>query len=125
MHLTVTYFEKCCRKFILEPRLFRVYEEKIVRVATEAGGPILIVRTRSLLLSRFSMIVPSEIERMSVEERLEAIELLWNSIARLGESVVSPAWHGEVLSARRAKVEAGEGQFLSLAELRERVKRVP
>ena len=69
------------------------------------------------------MIAPSEIERMSVEERLQAIELLWNSISRQGDSVISPAWHGEVLSARRAKVEAGEGRFLSLSELRDRVKR--
>lgn len=68
------------------------------------------------------MIAPSEIERMSVEERLQAIEQLWNSISRLDDAVSSPAWHGEVLSARRAKVEAGEGQFLSLSELRDRLK---
>ena len=68
------------------------------------------------------MIAPSEIERMSVEERLQTIELLWNSIARAGESVISPPWHGEVLSARRTKVEAGEGRFLSLTELRDRLK---
>ncbi|MEO6786621.1 MAG: addiction module protein [Chthoniobacteraceae bacterium] len=68
------------------------------------------------------MIAPSEIESMSVEERLQAIELLWDSISRLGDAVASPAWHGEILSARRAKVEAGEGQFLSLAEVRDRLK---
>ncbi len=68
------------------------------------------------------MIAPSEIERMSVGERLQAIELLWDSISRLGEAVESPAWHGGVLSARRAKVEAGGGQFLSIAELRDRLK---
>ena len=65
------------------------------------------------------MIGPSEIERMSVEERLQAIELLWNSVSRLSESVASPAWHGDVLSARRAKVDAGEGQFIPISELRE------
>lgn len=71
------------------------------------------------------MIAPSEIERMSVEERLQAIEQLWDSISRQGDAVKSPAWHGEVLSARRAKVEAGEGQFLSLSELRDRLKPAP
>ena len=68
------------------------------------------------------MIAPSEIESMSVEERLLAIELLWDSISRLGDAVASPAWHGEILSVRRARVEAGEGQFLSLSELRDRLK---
>lgn len=59
---------------------------------------------------------------MSVVERLQAIELLWDSISRLGEAVASPDWHGEVLAARRAKVDSGEGQFLSIGELRERLK---
>ncbi len=68
------------------------------------------------------MIALSEIQRMSVEERLQAIELLWDSISRLGDAVGSPAWHGEILSARRAKVDAGEGQFLRLSELRDRLK---
>ena len=68
------------------------------------------------------MIGPDEIERMSVGERLQAMELLWNSISRSAETVESPAWHGEVLSARRAKVDAGEGQFLSISELRKRLK---
>ncbi len=57
-----------------------------------------------------------------MEQRLQAIELLWDLVSRLGDAVASPAWHGEILSARRANVEAGEGQFLSLAEVRERLK---
>ena len=69
------------------------------------------------------MIGASEIERMSVEERLQTIELLWDSISKLGDAVASPAWHGQVLAARRAKVDAGEGQFLSMDELRDRLKR--
>lgn len=57
-----------------------------------------------------------------MEERLQAIELLWDSISRQGDSVPSPAWHEEVLAARRAKVEAGEAKFLSIPELRHRLK---
>jgi putative addiction module component (TIGR02574 family) len=67
------------------------------------------------------MIATAEIERMSIAERLQAIELLWNSIARTDASVASPAWHQDVLSARRAKVDSGEGQFLTMSELRERM----
>jgi hypothetical protein len=63
----------------------------------------------------------TEIEGMSVAEPLQAIELLWNSIARTDASVASPAWHQDVLSARRAKVDGGEGQFLTMSELRERM----
>jgi hypothetical protein len=70
-----------------------------------------------------TVIAQSEIDRMSMEERLQAIELLWNSIRQTGDLAASPAWHGEVLAARRARVEAGEGRFLPMTELRERLKR--
>ena len=63
------------------------------------------------------MIQAAEIEQMSVEHRLQAMELLWNSLVGTPEAVPSPEWHGEVLAERLAKVERGEGQFLSLAEV--------
>lgn len=63
----------------------------------------------------------AEIERMTVAERLQAIELLWTSVARTDSQVSSPEWHREVLDARRKKVEDGNGVFLSLQELRNRL----
>lgn len=67
------------------------------------------------------MLATSDIERMSTVERLQTIELLWASISRSTDQVSSPAWHQDVLSARRAKVDAGEGLFLSISELRTRL----
>lgn len=61
---------------------------------------------------------------MSVLERLQAMELLWSSISRSGDSVSSPEWHKDVLAARRAKVDAGEGSFISIAELRGQLNRI-
>lgn len=59
---------------------------------------------------------------MTVPERLEAMELLWTSLCRSGNAIPSPAWHGEMLAARQAKVKEGRGDFLSLTELRKRLK---
>ncbi|NBV87164.1 MAG: cysteine methyltransferase [Verrucomicrobia bacterium] len=63
---------------------------------------------------------------MSVGERLQTIEILWDSL-RSDESVDSCEWHGcewhdDVLRARKARVEAGAGVFLSIAELRARLR---
>jgi hypothetical protein len=69
------------------------------------------------------MIAVADIERMTLEERLQAMELLWTSLARMPEAVPSPDWHGEVLADRLAKVERGEGQFLSLAQVKERLQK--
>jgi hypothetical protein len=71
------------------------------------------------------MIETAEIERMSVAERLRAMELLWRSMTCEPDKVKSPAWHGKVLAQRLAKVEACKGQFLTLLQLKQRLaKRV-
>ena len=72
------------------------------------------------------MIEAVEIERMSVTERLQAMELLWRSMARTSEKVESPAWHKKILDQRMAKVAAGRGEFLTLVQLKKRLaKRKP
>lgn len=67
------------------------------------------------------MFAASDIEHLSIAERFQAMELIWGSLLRSPEKVPSPAWHGEVLSQRLAKVEAGQGKFLTLEQLKERL----
>ena len=69
------------------------------------------------------MIEAADIERMGLDERLQTMELLWASLTRTPESVPSPDWHGEVISARLDKIERGEGEFLTLAQLKERLQK--
>jgi putative addiction module component (TIGR02574 family) len=67
------------------------------------------------------MLAEAEIKNMSAPERLQAMELLWQSFAGKEDQLPSPGWHGEVLSERLAKVEAGEGKFLTIPELKARL----
>jgi hypothetical protein len=67
------------------------------------------------------MFAESEIKSMSLTERLQAMELIWRSFSGSEDEVPSPDWHGEVLSERLAKVEAGEGKFLTIPELKARL----
>ena len=60
----------------------------------------------------------SDIKKMSVAERLQAMELLWDSFLYEGVEVDSPSWHGDVLSQRKAKVDSGKGNFISLNKLK-------
>lgn len=68
------------------------------------------------------MIDTLEIERMSFAERLQAMELLWRSMAAEPDKVESPGWHKKILAKRLAKVEAGKGKFLTLAQFKNRFK---
>jgi hypothetical protein len=68
------------------------------------------------------MIQAAEIEQMSLEERLQTMELLRVSLARTPDAVPSPDWHGEVLAARLARIERGEGEFLTIPQVKERLQ---
>ena len=67
------------------------------------------------------MIEALEIERMTLAERLQAMELLWHSMAAGPDKLGSPAWHKKILDGRLAKVEAGKGEFLTLTQLKKRL----
>jgi hypothetical protein len=54
------------------------------------------------------------ISKLTVPERLQVMELLWNSLA--SADYESPEWHEEVLKDRERRVAAGEAEFMSLAE---------
>lgn len=70
-----------------------------------------------------SMIAAADISKMSTGERLQAMELLWRSLSASAEEIASPDWHGEVLSRRLSKVEEGKGSFLTVSELKDRLRR--
>ena len=67
------------------------------------------------------LMIATEIEQMTIAERIQAMELLWRSISAQPENVVSPDWHGEVLKKRLAKIESGKAEFLSVAQLKKRL----
>lgn len=58
---------------------------------------------------------------MSAAERLKAMELLWRSKSVQPDKLAWPGWHKNVLEKRLAKVEAGKGEFLTLAQLKKRL----
>ena len=64
-----------------------------------------------------------EFSRLSTAERLQAMEWLWASLSKEAKDIESPEWHGEVLAARKAKIDSGKAKFLSIAELKERLRR--
>jgi putative addiction module component (TIGR02574 family) len=63
------------------------------------------------------------IERMSFAERLQAMELLWRSMAAEPDKLESPGWHKKILARRLAKVEAGKGEFLTLTQFKKRLQK--
>ncbi len=60
----------------------------------------------------------AEISKMSVLERLQTMEALWDSLTREPTGIKSPKWHEDMLSNRKEKIESGHAKFISLEELK-------
>jgi len=69
------------------------------------------------------MIDASVIEQMSPVERLQSMELLWKAISTRPQELSSPAWHGEVVTARVRKIKHGKGTFLTIDQLKKRIQK--
>lgn len=52
------------------------------------------------------------LNEMSVEEKLQTMEALWQSLSVDPEAIESPAWHEEELRERERKIESGEAKFI-------------
>jgi type II secretory pathway component PulC len=61
-----------------------------------------------------------DIEKMTTQEQLQTMEALWDALTHAAQEPASPAWHEEIVQARREKIASGQANFVSLAELKTR-----
>jgi hypothetical protein len=66
-----------------------------------------------------------EIDKMTLEEKLRAMEALWADLSRKEQDIQSPPWHEQLLKERDARVKSGQEKFGSWEdakrELRDRL----
>ena len=48
---------------------------------------------------------------MTLQEKLAAMESLWEDLARTPEAIESPAWHKDILDERRQRLTEGKSRF--------------
>ena len=72
------------------------------------------------------MSIDLPLEKMTLADKLEAMEVLWADISKRPADLASPDWHKDVLDERRQLVAAGKLKFLdwdtAIAELRKELR---
>ena len=72
------------------------------------------------------MTIDLPLEKMTLAEKLEMMELLWADISKRPADLPSPDWHKDVLEERRRLVAAGKLKFLdwdtAISELRKELR---
>ncbi len=51
------------------------------------------------------------LKEMTLQEKLSAMELLWDDLTRSPDAIESPEWHKTILDERRQRVADGSAQF--------------
>jgi len=59
----------------------------------------------------------AEIKSMSISERLETMEMIWDSMLENGDDLLSPEWHVEIIVERMKQIEEGTAKYITLDEL--------
>lgn len=62
------------------------------------------------------------LSEMSVEEKLQAMEALWEDLSRNAALLESPAWHEEILRERDRQIEAGEASFMDWEQAKAHIR---
>jgi len=61
------------------------------------------------------------LDKMTTEDKLAAMERLWEDLCRSPESVPSPSWHEDVLSAGEKRVREGKAEFAAFNGAKDRI----
>ena len=64
-----------------------------------------------------------EIDSLSVPEKLALVDQIWSSLQRDAADIPSPDWHKELLEERLRKLESGEANVSSLADVKKRLEK--
>jgi len=57
------------------------------------------------------MPVDLPLQTMSIPDKLELLEALWDDLSRSPDQIPSPEWHKDVLEERRQRVQSGQETF--------------
>jgi tRNA(Arg) A34 adenosine deaminase TadA len=58
------------------------------------------------------MSITLPLDKMTVEEMIQAMETIWDDLCERANNLSSPAWHAEILTEREAAIERGEDEFI-------------
>jgi hypothetical protein len=68
------------------------------------------------------MLVTLPLKDMSIEEKLQAMETLWEDLCRNADSLHSPSWHLDILRDRERMVKDGDDEFVSWEDAKNNIR---
>ena len=67
------------------------------------------------------MVTPLAIDKMTIEERLQTMEALWDDLCQHEEALPVHDWQKEVLDERERLIEEGNATYVDWEEAKKRI----
>ena len=61
------------------------------------------------------------LDKMTISEKLSALEDIWENLSHAQDTIPSPEWHADVLIVREQKIQEGKAKFLDLDDAKRRM----
>ena len=62
------------------------------------------------------------LEQMSIEEKIQTMEIIWDDLCKKAGSISSPSWHKNVLNEREERIKKGEDEFIDWDKAKKHIR---
>ncbi len=62
------------------------------------------------------------LEHMSTEEKIRAMDAIWDDLYKKADTLSSPPWHKNVLSEREEQIKNGEDEFMDWEQAKKQIR---
>ncbi len=62
------------------------------------------------------------LEEMTIEDKIRAMETIWDDLCKNDENIVSPSWHKDILKEREKAIENGKEEFIDWSEAKKQIE---
>jgi hypothetical protein len=62
------------------------------------------------------------LEKMSIEEKIQTMENIWDDLCKKADGILSPQWHEKVLQEREAGINDGKEVFINWNDAKKKIE---
>jgi len=68
------------------------------------------------------MAVTLPLDKMSIEEKIQTMESIWEDLCKSADNMPSPPWHEDVLKEREEGIKRKEDEFIDWDKAKKNIK---
>lgn len=68
------------------------------------------------------MEVTLPLEKMTTEDKIRTMEIIWEDLCKNTESLSSPPWHKDILEERENAIKTGKEKFIDWNEAKKQIQ---